>query len=104
MLCMLLGLMGHDAYVAHNGRSALDAADRHRPNVLLLDISLPDMNGYEVAQQIRERHGRSMRLIALTGWGQEDDRRRAREAGFDHFLTKPAHPDTLERLLGEEVV
>ena len=45
-----------------------------------------------------------MRLIALTGWGQEDDRRRAREAGFDHFLTKPAHPDTLERLLGEEVV
>ena len=104
MLRMLLGLMGHDAYVAHSGRSALDAAEQHAPRVLLLDISLPDMDGYEVAREIRMRHGHSMRLIALTGWGQEEDRQRAREAGFDHFLTKPAHPETLERLLDEDVV
>ncbi len=85
-------------------RLPLPARQRIIRTVVLLDISLPDMDGYEVARQIRARHGQAIRLIALSGWSEEEDRRRAREAGFDHYLTKPAQPEALERLLGEEVV
>jgi CheY-like chemotaxis protein len=68
---------------------------------VLLDIGMPDMNGYEVARAIRTRYpGAPTTLVALTGWGQEDDRRRAREAGFDHHLVKPAELDALQALLG----
>jgi CheY-like chemotaxis protein len=104
MLRMLLGLMGHEAAIAHDGRAALAVAGEHRPHAILLDISLPDIDGYEVARQIRLRYGHTMRLIALTGWGLDEDRQRAKDAGFDHFLTKPAPPDALERLLNEVVV
>jgi DNA-binding response OmpR family regulator len=104
MMGMLLRLMGHAPSVAHNGEAAVACAATDHPQVVLLDISLPDMDGYEVARQLRARHGQAIRLIALSGWSQEEDRRRAREAGFDHYLTKPAQPEALERLLGEEVV
>jgi CheY-like chemotaxis protein len=71
-----------------------------RPDVGIFDIGMPDLNGYELAERIRhEAWGKGMTLIALTGWGQESDRRRAQLAGFDHHLTKPIDPDQLEALL-----
>jgi CheY-like chemotaxis protein len=103
MLQVLLGSMGHDAQLAHDGKSAIAAAAAQKPQVVLLDIGLPDMDGYEVARQIRARQDGPMRLIALTGWSQDDTREKARDAGFDHHLTKPTEPDALERLLSEEV-
>ena len=97
MLQTLLTTMGHDAGMAHDGHSALEAVDAQRPEVVLLDIGLPDIDGYEVARQIRERQGAGPRLIALTGWDEDDER--SREAGFDHHLMKPADFDALERVL-----
>ena len=99
MLQTLLKTMGHDAGMAHDGHSALEAVDEQRPEVVLLDIGLPDMDGYEVARQIRERQGSGPRLIALTGWDKDDVR--SREAGFDHHLMKPADFDALERVLAQ---
>jgi CheY-like chemotaxis protein len=79
---------------------ALEAAAEFRPDVVLLDVGLPKINGYEVARQIREQPwGRGMALLALTGWGQEEDKRRAWEAGFDHHMTKPVEAAALEKLL-----
>jgi CheY-like chemotaxis protein len=99
-LAMLLELSGHEVRVAHDGRTALSLAQAFRPDISLLDIGMPDLSGYEVAQTLRrETWGAQIRLIALTGWGQEHDRRRAQEAGFDHHLTKPIDPKTLEILL-----
>jgi CheY-like chemotaxis protein len=103
MMLMLLGSMGHEAQLAHDGKSALALVAAHHPQVVLLDIGLPDMDGYEVARQIRARHSEPMRIIALTGWGQDEARQRAREAGFDHHLTKPTDPDMLERLLSGQM-
>ncbi len=98
---MILRLMGHDTHTAHDGLEALQAAATLRPSVLLLDIGLPKMNGYEAARRIRqEPWGSDVTLIALTGWGQEEDKRRALEAGFDHHLTKPAGAAALEKVLG----
>jgi CheY-like chemotaxis protein len=78
----------------------VQAAAAFRPDVVLLDIGLPKMNGYEAARHIRRRPwGRPMTLIAVTGWGQEEDRRRALEAGCDEHLTKPVDPAALEKLL-----
>ena len=72
----------------------------YRPSVVLLDIGMPGMNGYDVARALRTRFAEhEATLVALTGWGQEDDRRRAREAGFDHHLVKPADLDVLQHLL-----
>jgi PAS domain S-box-containing protein len=97
----VLALLGADVRVARDGREALAAFETFQPRVVLLDIGMPDMNGYEVARAIRTRYpGAPTTLVALTGWGQEDDRRRAREAGFDHHLVKPAELDALQALLG----
>jgi PAS domain S-box-containing protein len=97
----VLTLLGADVRVARDGREALAAFETFQPRVVLLDIGMPDMNGYEVARAIRMRYpGAPTTLVALTGWGQEDDRRRAREAGFDHHLVKPAELDALQALLG----
>jgi CheY-like chemotaxis protein len=104
MLQILLGSMGHDAQVAHDGGSALDLVATQRPHVVLLDIGLPDMDGYEVARQMRARQSGPLRLIALTGWSQDEARQKALDAGFDHHLTKPTEPDALERLLSEAAV
>ena len=102
-LAMLIEFSGHQVYLAHTGIDAVQMAAIHRPHIAILDIGMPGMDGYQVAERIRdETWGRHMILIALTGWGQEDDKRRAQRAGFDHHLTKPVDPATLEELLAQE--
>jgi CheY-like chemotaxis protein/anti-sigma regulatory factor (Ser/Thr protein kinase) len=99
-LGMLLRFLGADVQVAHHGHDALAAFESYRPGMVLLDIGMPEMDGYQVARAIRSRDaGRSVPLVALTGWGQDEDRRRAREAGFDHHLVKPPDLDALRSLL-----
>lgn len=97
---MLLELWGHEVRVAHNGQEALDLAAQFMPDVALLDIGMPDLSGYEVAKTLRARpEGRRATLIAVTGWGQEDDKQAADNAGFDHHLTKPVDPRQLQTLM-----
>jgi len=99
-LAMLLDMAGHDVRVAHLGRTALSMAQLFRPDIALLDIGMPDLSGYEVAESLRrEPWAARIQIIALTGWGQESDRRRALEAGFDHHLIKPVDPDQLTQLI-----
>jgi two-component system CheB/CheR fusion protein len=99
-LATLLALKGHHVRTAFDGPGALDAAGEFRPGVLLLDIGLPGMNGYEVAEKLREQaRFQDVALIAVTGWGQEKDRRRSEAAGFRHHLVKPVDLAELERLL-----
>jgi two-component system CheB/CheR fusion protein len=99
-LSMLLQLSGHEVLLAHTGTEAFEIARSTRPNVGILDIGMPDLTGYELAERIRhEAWGKHITLIALTGWGQDADKRRALAAGFDHHLTKPVEPETLEPLL-----
>jgi PAS domain S-box-containing protein len=99
-LAMLLELTGHTVLTAHDGQAALDAAAQHRPDVVLLDIGLPTLNGHEVCRRIRQQPwGNDMVLIALTGWGQDEDRRRSQEAGFDGHLVKPVDHTRLVTLL-----
>lgn len=99
-LVLLLKLMGNEVHTAHDGLEAVAMAETNRPDVILMDIGLPKLNGYEAARLIRERAGdRELVLIALTGWGQEEDRRRSKEAGFHHHLTKPIDLSVLQQLL-----
>jgi CheY-like chemotaxis protein len=85
---------------AHDGPEAIDSAAEFRPEIVLLDIGLPRMNGLEVCRRIREEPwGKAMIVIALTGWGQEEDRLKSKEAGFDHHLVKPVELARLGRLL-----
>ena len=99
---MLLAMMGNETSMAHDGFEALEVAAVFRPDVIVLDIGMPKMNGYEAACHIRQQPwGKNVILIALTGWGQEEDKRRSLEAGFDFHLTKPVLPAALEKLLGE---
>lgn len=101
-LATLLSLDGHEVSVAYDGRDALASAETFRPDVALLDIGMPNLNGYEVAQSIRSAGwGRSMMLVAVTGWGQSEDKRRAREAGFDHHFTKPLDLDAFGTFLND---
>ncbi len=96
----LLEASGHEVSVAHTGREAFDLACRIEPDALLLDIGMPELNGYQLAQRIRGTSwGRRAMLIAISGWGQEQDKRRARAAGFDQHLTKPIDPNGMEALL-----
>ena len=100
VLAMLLRLAGHEVCTAYSGQAALELASTFRPEIALLDIGMPDLNGYDVARHLRSlAQGRGLRLIALTGWGQEEDKRRARDAGFDQHLTKPVDPRRLDALL-----
>jgi PAS domain S-box-containing protein len=97
---MLLELSGHHVQTAYTGLRGLELAESFRPHAVLLDIGLPDLNGYELAARIRGAPwGRGIILVAVTGWGQEEDRRRAFEAGCDHHLTKPVSVDAVESLL-----
>ncbi len=96
----LLKILGADVEVANSGPEALSAIETYHPAVVLLDLGMPEMDGYEVARRIRERREfDDITLIALTGWGQDEDRRRAHEAGFDHHLVKPADIRSLQELL-----
>jgi two-component system CheB/CheR fusion protein len=99
-LAMLLRLLGHEVNTAHDGPSALSSASRHRPEIVLLDIGLPGMNGYDVAKEIRASPDlNAIRLVAITGYGQEGDRRRALDAGFDEHVVKPVEVDKLTELM-----
>ncbi|HLJ94820.1 MAG TPA: PAS domain S-box protein [Gemmataceae bacterium] len=101
-IAMLLRLWGHRVRVAYTGPEALRAAEEYQPDVAFLDIGLPGMDGYEVARRLRQQptFQRTV-LAAVTGYGQEDDRRRSAEAGFNHHLTKPVAPETLQKILAE---
>jgi signal transduction histidine kinase len=99
-LAEVLKLQGHEVFSASNGSLALESAERHLPDVALLDIGMPLLDGYEVARRIRSQDwGRQVTLLAVTGWGQDADRRRSREAGFDLHLVKPLDVDKLAELL-----
>jgi PAS domain S-box-containing protein len=99
-LAFLLKAAGHEVFTAYDGRAAIQLAEQQRPDVVLLDIGMPEVSGYDVARAIRrEAWGRAMRLIALTGWGQAEHRRRSIEVGFDDHLVKPVELDLLENVL-----
>lgn len=102
MLAALLEVQGHAVSVEYDARGALERAQRERPDVLLLDIGLPDMDGYELARCLRSQAGGARAtLVALTGYGQSQDRKEAEEAGFDHYLVKPADMDQVNEVLAE---
>ena len=99
-LALMLELMGNDAQSANSAHAALEIAETFRPDAVVLDIGMPNVNGYEAARRIRQRPwGKNVTLVALTGWGQERDRQLAHESGFDAHLMKPAAPDEIEKLL-----
>ena len=101
-LAMLLGLQGHEVRVAYSGVAALEMAKTYPPDVVFLDIGMPDMDGYEVARRLRQQPGlENVVLAALTGWGQQEDRRRTADAGFNHHLVKPPEPAALDGVLAE---
>src|SRR5690606_32454378 len=90
---------GYAVRFAHDGRSTLKAAEEFDPHIIMLDIGLPDMSGYEVARTLRQERGHDFALVAITGYGQEDDKSRAKSAGFDQHLTKPVAIADLEKTL-----
>jgi PAS domain S-box-containing protein len=99
-MSMLLELWGHEVMCAYDGHSALEAAVKYHPDAVFLDIGLPGMDGYEIAERLREQpESAHAVLIAITGYGQDEDRRRSRDAGIDHHLVKPVAPETLHTLL-----
>ena len=103
MLRMMLAYTGHDVRVASDGLQAVAIASEFRPHLALIDIAMPRLDGYETARRLRAAHGARVVLVALTGWGQDEDKERARDAGFDHHLIKPADPDVLHRLIADVV-
>jgi PAS domain S-box-containing protein len=101
-LAMLLRLQGHEVRLTYDGPTALEMAKGYLPDMVFLDIGMPGMDGYEVARRLRQQAGlENVRLAALTGWGQQEDRRRSAEAGFDHHLVKPVEPKDLQGLLAQ---
>jgi len=98
-LARLLGLLGHDVKVVFDGRMMLEAARSYRPRVVLLDIGLPNLDGYQVARCLRQEGFSDAIIIAVSGYGQEEDRRRSREAGMDYHLTKPVDIKTITELI-----
>jgi CheY-like chemotaxis protein len=99
-LGMMLKLMGNEVRTAHDGFEALEVAAVFRPDLILLDIGMPRLNGHETARRIREQPwGKGVVLVALTGWGQDEDRRRSEEVGFNSHMVKPIEPSALEKLL-----
>jgi CheY-like chemotaxis protein len=99
-LAMMLKLMGNEVRTAHDGLEAVEATAAFRPDMVLLDIGMPKLNGYDACRRIRAQPwGRDVVIVALTGWGQEEDKRRSKEAGFNGHLVKPVEPAALEKLL-----
>jgi CheY-like chemotaxis protein len=101
-LAQLLQLSGHETHLAHDGLGAVEAAATFRPDLVLLDIGLPKLNGYDAGRRMREAAwGKDMVMVALTGWGQDEDRQKSAAAGFDAHLVKPVAPETLTKLLAD---
>jgi CheY-like chemotaxis protein len=101
-LGQLLTLLGHEVRTAYDGETGVAVATAFRPDVVLMDIGMPRLNGYDAARRIREEPwGGRVVLVALTGWGQDEDRRRSQEAGFDRHLVKPVEPEAVEALLAD---
>ena len=99
---MVLAMNGNEVKLASDGLEAVEAADRYRPDVVLLDIGMPKLNGFEACRRIRSAPwGKDMLVVAVTGWGQEEDRRRTAEAGFDAHFTKPVDFASVMRLIGQ---
>jgi DNA-binding response OmpR family regulator len=101
-LAMLLSASGDAVRVAYDGEQALELDAAFLPDVVLLDIGLPKISGYDVARQIRAARGAEPLVVAITGWGQQEDRQRAHDAGFDHHFTKPVDLDRLMELVDRE--
>jgi signal transduction histidine kinase/CheY-like chemotaxis protein len=99
MMQLMLSFKGHDVRVAQDGIEAIAVAAQFQPQIAFVDIGMPRLDGYGAARGIRERLGAGVVLVAVTGWGQDEDKQRSREAGFDHHITKPPEPDALERLI-----
>ncbi len=100
MLSMIVKMLGNDVRKAHDGQEGIEVAEDFLPDVILMDIGMPKMNGYEAARYIRQQPwGNKVMLVALTGWGQEEDKQKTKDAGFDHHLVKPAEPAELQKLL-----
>jgi PAS domain S-box-containing protein len=101
-MAMMLKLIGHEVRTANDGLEAVTAAEQFRPQVILMDVGMPKLNGYEATRRIREQAwGKSIRIVALTGWGKEDDRANSKDAGCDGHLVKPVSLPELERVLAE---
>jgi len=99
-LALILNMSGYEVHLAMSGREALAVARRERPDAMFLDIGMPDMSGYEVAENVRrEVWGEHALLVAVTGWGQPNDKEKSKTAGFNHHLTKPVDLDHVEQLL-----
>jgi DNA-binding response OmpR family regulator len=98
-LAMLLGVRGEDVRIAYDGAKALEVEREFKPDVVLLDIGLPALSGYDVAERIREKRRDKVLIVAITGWGQEKDLRRAEDAGIDHHFTKPVDFEALVALI-----
>ena len=98
-LAMMLGMMGYEVRMAHDGLEAVRAADEFTPEAALLDIGLPHLSGYDVARHIRSHQGEEVLLVAITGWGTAEDVKRSMDAGFNHHFTKPADPERLRNIL-----
>jgi CheY-like chemotaxis protein len=100
MLRTLVGMLGHEVKTASDGLEAIEAADSFRPDAVLMDLGMPKLDGYEAARRLRQQPwGQNMLLVAVTGWGQEQDRQRTKDIGFDHHLVKPVEAAMLRRLL-----
>jgi CheY-like chemotaxis protein len=99
-LGMLVEMLGHQVRTAHDGVEAVEAAGEFHPDLVLLDIGMPRMDGYEACRRMRAQPwGANMRVVAVTGWGQEEDRRKSRQAGFDQHLVKPVAPKAIASIL-----
>jgi len=100
-MALLLEILGNEVRTAFDGLDAVEVAAAFRPDVILMDIGMPRLDGYDACRRIREQPwGQDIVLIALTGWGQDEDMRKSRDAGFNHHLVKPVEPAMLEKLLG----
>ena len=103
-LGLLLELSGNEVNIANDGLHAIDMAETFRPDVILLDIGMPKLNGYDACRRIREKPwGKKAILIALTGWGQDEDKRRSQEAGFDYHLVKPVDDAAVMKVLASKL-
>jgi CheY-like chemotaxis protein len=101
-LALLLKLAGNETHTAFDGLSAVEAAEKYKPDLVLMDIGLPKLNGYEACRRIRQQSwGKNMILVALTGWGQDEDKEKSRTSGFSGHLVKPAELETLAKLLAD---